>query len=145
MAKFEARRVGKALWPSAVGVGGLLVFLLGSRLVDSAMKLDKPFRRTQDYAHLVALGGSSFMLAKDIAPDISRSVLVTDLALMADAGSDWVFAKLKPIAAGKLRGRLGEGQRGAAQEMARRLALGAGGGRVEQPAGAPVMSGMVIG
>lgn len=92
---FQARRIGDALWPQTAVVGGLLVLHMVSRLADAAMKRTEPFKRTQEYVHAVALGGATALVGFGKMSEIGRTAVLTEMALVGDTASDWLFGKLK--------------------------------------------------
>lgn len=120
---FRAERVGELLWPEVAVVGGLIATTWLLTSVDAIFGLTKPFRRLTDYGHVAALGGSAYLYATGRAPEITRTLFLTDMALVGKAVGDLAFQR---IAAPTVRAIASRRQVAAGQSAAKLIAEGKG-------------------
>ncbi len=121
---FRMARVGELVHPEGLVLGGLAAGHLLARSMDMAFNLTKPFRRVSDWIHVLALGGSAWLYARAVAPEITKTVFIGDSMLVVTSLGDLIFERTagpKVRALGKARAREkiaeGDGARPSAKEL----------------------------
>lgn len=94
MPKFQMSRMKDLLWPEVLGIGVLIAGHIAFRTLDAKMGWSKPFRRSSDYFHVAALGGGAFAYGKDMAPGLTRGIVLGDVALLGSSLGDVAYEKL---------------------------------------------------
>ncbi len=117
MARLELARVGELVMPEGIVLGAVATGHIVFRSLDMAFNLQKPFRRVSDWGHLIVEGGSAFLYAKRIQPEIARTVFIGNSMLLVTSLADLVFQrtaapKLRAIGKAKARQEIAKGAAG---------------------------------